>query len=113
MTLRVWPDAEAALAQLTGCPAVVLLVDPSLVRLCSAQTTLTLQALDVRYLQQLDSHEIDVALVVGMAPSQKPLAGDARQRWDELCLEHGFEFVDLAEAAPEDHDGAHFFLAPG
>jgi len=79
----------------------------------AAQSKLTCQALDVRYLQQLDSHEIDVALVVGMAPSQKPLADDARQRWDELCLEHGFEFVDLAEAASEDHDGARDGLAPG
>lgn len=60
----------------------------------------------MRYLEQLDSQDIDVALVVGMAPSQRPLADDARQRWDELCLEHGFEFVDLAEVASDDEDGA-------
>lgn len=32
VAFRVWTDADAALAQLSGCPAVILLVDPSLVR---------------------------------------------------------------------------------
>jgi hypothetical protein len=52
--------------------------------------------------QLAEAGNFDVALVANTSSSPSASGSDAD--WDELCLEHGFEYVDT-EAVEDDENG--------